>query len=114
MSFNKNGLVDRRIYDKKGSFQKPNSQYKENIFYFISKPLTIESTYNSNGQEVLKPTIEITIFGGKPIVPKDLITLQEGTTMRVKSIGAINYYENNLLVRDKMVQRIESMVLKLE
>ena len=111
MSFKTPLLCDRRIYDKKGKWKSPNNDIEENIFYFIKEPLTITSEY-VNGQEQMIETITITIFGGKPIIEKDKITLENGTTYEVKSF-IINYIESNILIKDLLKPRIESMELVL-
>ena len=105
-------FCDRRIYDKKGKWKSPNNNIAENIFYFIKEPLTIVSDYR-NGQETMVETLTITIFGGKPIIKEDTITLQDGTTYKVVGF-TINYFEDNVLLKDMLKQRIESMDLTLE
>ena len=111
MSFKTPLLCDRRIYDKKGTWKSPQQDLEENIFYFIKEPLTITSEY-VNGQEEMIETLTITIFGGKPIIEKDKITLENGTTYEVKSL-IINYIESNILIKDLLKPRIESMELVL-
>ena len=112
MSFKTPILCDRRIYDKKGKWKSPNNDYAENIFYFVKEPLSLVASY-TNGLEELKETITITIFGGKPIVKEDIITLDNGTTYRVQTITP-NYIEHNILVKDSLKPRIESMDIVLE
>lgn len=104
-------LVDRRVYAFKGKWKNPQEDTSENIFYFFSQPFTMVETYQ-NGRETLKRTCEITIFGGKAICERDIITLQDGTEMRVASVTP-NYFESNILIRDMLKQRIESMVVVL-
>ena len=111
MSFKTPLLCDRRVYDKKGKWKSPNNDIEENIFYFVKEPLTIISEYR-NGQEQMIETTTITIFGGKPIIEKDKITLDNGTTYEVSSF-VINYFEPNILVKDMLKPRIESMDLIL-
>lgn len=106
-------LCDRRIYDKRGKWKSPNNNVEENIFYFIKEPLTITASYDSNGREEIKETMTITIFGGKPIIKEDTITLENGATFKVVSF-IINYFESNVLVKDMLKPRIESMDLVLE
>lgn len=105
-------ICDRRIYAYKGKWQNPQQDLSENVFYFISKAMTLAPSFRA-GREELVPTLEITIFGGKPICEKDIIVLQDGSEYMVEGI-TINYYENNLLVRDMLKQRIESQVLVLQ
>ena len=112
MSFKTPLLCDRRVYDKKGKWKSPKQDLEENIFYFIKEPLTIVSDYR-NGQETMVETLTITIFGGKPIIKEDTITLQDGTTYKVVGF-TINYFEDNVLLKDMLKQRIESMTLTLE
>ena len=110
--FKTNMICDRRIFDKKGKWKSPNSDIEENIYYFIKEPLTIASDYR-NGQEEMVETMTITIFGGKPIVKEDTITLQDGTTFKVVE-KTVNYFEANIMVKDMLKQRIASMELVLE
>ena len=112
MSFKTPLYCDRRVYDKKGKWKNPNNNVEENIFYFIKEPLTLVSDYSS-GREELKETLTITIFGGKPIVQYDKIVLDNGTEYKVKNVVA-NQFESNILVRDMLKPRIESMDLELE
>lgn len=113
MSFKTPYTCDRRVYDKKGKWKSPNNDIEENIFYFIKEPLSITAEY-VNGREELKETLTITIFGGKPIGKEDKITLQDGTEYMVAGIPTINYIEDNILIKDLLKQRIESMDLLLE
>ena len=112
MSFKTPIFCDRRIYDKKGKWKSPNSDLAENIFYFVKEPLTMVPSFN-NGLDELKETITITMFGGKPIIKDDEVTLENGVTYRVINI-TVNYLESNILVKDLLKQRIESMDLVLE
>lgn len=107
-----NIICDRRIFDKKGKWKSPNNDLEENIYYFVKEPLTIASDYR-NGQEEMVETMTITIFGGKPIVKEDTIILQDGTKFKVVGF-TLNYFEANILVKDMLKQRIESMDLILE
>ena len=112
MSFKTPILCDRRVYDKRGKWKSPNNDIEENIFYFVKEPLTITSSY-SNGREEMKETMTITIFGGKPIIKEDTITLEDGVKFKVASF-VINYAEVNVLIKDMLKPRIESMELVLE
>ena len=112
MSFKTPILCDRRVYDKKGKWKSPNNDIAENIFYFIKEPLTLTPTFDTNSREQMKETMTITIFGGKQIVKNDKITLETGTTYMVEEI-IINYAEVNVLVKDMLKPRIESMDLVL-
>lgn len=108
--FGKSSLYcDRTIYAYKGKWLKPNSDLYENIYYFVSKPMTLVPEWKNN-REQLAPQIEITIFGGKPICDKDTIILQSGEKYIVKEI-TLNYLESNILVRDMLKQRIASQVV---
>lgn len=113
MSFKTPFLCDRRIYDKRGKWKSPNSDIAENIFYFIKEPLTLVPKYDSYGREQMIETLTITIFGGKPITKEDTVVLEDGTTYKVES-ATINYFESNILIKDMLKQRIESMTLVLE
>lgn len=112
MSFKTPILCDRRIYDKRGKWKSPNNDIAENIFYFIKENLTLVPSYR-NGREELKETITITVFGGKPFVKEDEITLNNGVKYRVQQITP-NYIEHNVLVTDMLKPRIESCDLVLE
>lgn len=113
MSFKTPLLCDRRVYDKKGKWKSPNNDIAENIFYFVKEPLTLVASYDSYGREEMKETTTITVFGGKPIVKEDTITLETGETFKVVSL-TINYFESNILIKDMLKPRIESMDLVLE
>jgi len=113
MSFKTPILCDRRTYDKRGKWKSPNNDIAENIFYFIKEPLTIISSYDNNGREIMKETMTITIFGGKPIIKEDSIELETGEILKVQSF-VINYFESNVLIKDMLKPRIESMDLVLE
>ena len=112
MSFITPILCDRRIYDKKGKWKSPNNDHEENIFYFIKENLTLVPSY-VNGREQLKETMTITVFGSKPFVKEDTITLANGNTFKIEEITP-NYIEHNVLVVDMLKQRIESVDLVLE
>ena len=105
-------LCDRRVYDKKGKWKSPNNDFEENIFYFIKENLTLVPSF-VNGREELKETITITVFGGKPIIKEDAITLNDGKKYKVQQIIP-NYIEHNVLVVDMLKPRIESLDLVLE
>ena len=113
MSFKTPIVCDRRIYDKKGKWKSPNSDIAENIFYFVRTPLTIEQRYDNYGREEMVETMTIVVYGGKQIIKNDIITLETGTTYRVHTL-TINYAETNVLVKDMLKPRIESMELVLE
>lgn len=113
MSFKTPILCDRRIYDKRGKWKSPNNDIAENIFYFVKEPLTVAPKYDNYGREQMKETMTITIFGGKPIIKEDTITLENGAIYKIQTI-VINYFESNVLVKDMLKPRIESMDLVLE
>jgi len=113
MSFKTPILCDRRVYDKKGKWKSPNNDIEENVFYFIREPLTMTPSYDSYGREQMKETMTIVVYGGKPIIKQDIITLETGTKMRVQTI-VVNYAETNVLVKDMLKPRIESLELVLE
>lgn len=112
MDFKTPIYCDRRIYDKKGSWQSPNNDMPENIFYFIKEPLSLVPSYQ-NGREQLKETLTITVYGEKAICKEDVIKLDNGKEYRVQEI-ALNYIEHNILVKDLLKPRVESMELILE
>lgn len=105
-------LCDRRVYSYKGKWKNPNNDIADNIFYYIKEPLTLVPSY-VNGREELKETITIVAYGGKPIAKEDMITLDNGTTYRVVQIIPI-FIEPNILIRDMVKPRIESLELVLE
>ena len=113
MSFKTPFLCDRRVYDKKGKWKSPNNDFAENIFYFIKEPLTLVSSYDNYGREQMVETITITIFGGKQIIKEDEIILETGAKHKVKNV-IVNYFESNILIKDLLKPRIESMTLVLE
>lgn len=111
--FGKSAIVcDRRVYAFKGKWIKPKEDYEESIFYFVSRPETLVNVYK-NGRETVEPQIEITVFGGKEFCDRDTIILQDGSKWRIEGTPAINYLENNIMVRDMLKQRIESTTLIL-
>ena len=113
MSFKTPILCDRRVFDKRGKWKSPKSDIAENIFYYIKEPLTIVGEYDPYKREEMKETMTIVIFGGKPIIKEDVITLETGAKYKVASF-TINYFESNVLVKDLLKSRIESMELVLE
>ena len=112
MSFKTPILCDRRIYDKKGKWKSPNNDIAENIFYFVKEPLTLVPSWEKN-QEKLKETITITVFGDKAFGKDDKITLDYGKTYRIATME-VNYIEHNILVKDMLKPRVESVTLTLE
>lgn len=104
-------FCNRLVYPFKGSWKNPRNDVKENVYYFISQPVTLVPTFK-NGREQLEEQIEITVFGGKPIVIKDIITLQDGNEKMVVGITN-NYIETSIYVKDMLKQRIGSQVLIL-
>lgn len=113
MSFKTPLLCDRRIYDKKGKWKSPNNDIEETIFYFIKEPLTLTPRFDSYGREEMIETITITVFGGKQFIKEDTITLETGEKYKIQSI-IVNYAEHNIMVKDLLKPRIESMELVLE
>lgn len=113
MSFKTPLLCDRRVFDKKGWWKSPNNDLKENIFYFIKEPMTLTPKYDNYKREELVPNITIVVFGGKPIAKEDTIHLESGDELKVAGI-TINYAETNVLVKDMLKPRIESLELVLE
>ena len=105
-------LCDRRVYDKKGKWHNPNEDVSDNIFYFIKEAPTLEPVY-VNGREELKERLKIIVFGEKPIIKGDMITLANGVKMKVTST-TINYIEHNILVIVRLKQRAESMEISFE
>ena len=112
MSFKTPLLCDRRVYDKRAKWRNPNQDHEETLFYFVKEPLTYVDSYE-NGREQLKESTTIVVFGGKPIAKEDVITLETGGSFKVINI-TINYFESNILVKDMLKPRIESLELVLE
>ena len=106
-------LCDRRVYDKKGYWQNPNQDVKDTFFYFIKEPLTLVPRYDNYKREEMVKSMTITIFGSKPIIKEDTIILETGETFKVVSF-TLNYFESNVMVKDMLKPRIESMDLVLE
>lgn len=104
-------LVDRNIYTFKGSWKSPNNDKTEPIFYFISSPMTMR-TNTRNGVDEIAETMEITIFGEKPICSYDEITLQTGEKLRVDTFTPI-FAEHCIEVRDLLKPRVVNMILTL-
>lgn len=113
MSFKTPLLCDRRVYDKRGKWKSPNNDIAENIFYYVKEPLTLTPSYDPYQREQLKETTTIVVFGGKPIIKEDTIELETGVEYKVVGI-TINFFESNVLVKDMLKPRIESMQLDLE
>lgn len=112
MSFKTPLLCDRRVYDKKGKWQNPNNDIADNIFYFIKEPKTMVSEY-IGGREELKEQLTIVVFGEKPIIKDDDIILDTGEVYKVQNITT-RYVEHNVLVKDMLKPRIESLEIILE
>lgn len=104
-------LVDRRVYAFKGIWQNPQQDVSDICYYFISQQMTLTTEYR-NGREQLRPQMEITIYGEKPIVVGDHFTLQSGEKYRVLAI-TYNYVEHNIAVRDMLKQKISNMIITL-
>ena len=113
MSFKTPILCDRRVYDKRGKWKSPNNDIADNIFYFVKEPLTVTPKYDSYGREQMIETMTICVFGSKPITKEDVVELEDGTKFKVNSF-VINYFESNILVKDMLKPRIESMDIMLE
>lgn len=112
MSFKTPILCDRRVYAFKGKWKSPNNDVEENIFYFIKQPRTLVASY-VNGREELKETMTITVFGSKPFAKEDTIKLTDGSKMKIIAFTP-NELEPNILVRDMLKTRYESIDLILE
>lgn len=105
-------FVDRRIYAHRGLWKNPRNDVLVNIYYFISTPMTLASSWD-NGREEIKPTVGITIFGEHAFCKHDIIILEDGAEFEVNEITN-NYFESNVLVRDLLKPRIESQEITLE
>ena len=108
----KNSLfVDRVAYPFKGKWKDPKQDLDRNIYYFINEQTLVEAYENGRGQ--VKPQITITLFGEFPIIANDEIVLETGEKYKVQETPMLNYYESNILVRDLLKPRVESMTLTL-
>lgn len=105
-------ICDRRVYAYKGKWVNPNNDHDETIFYFISTPMTLVTTWE-NGREQVKSTLGITVFGEHAFCTHDIIYLQDGTSFEVHDITP-NYFEHNIQVRDMLKQRVASQEVTLE
>lgn len=103
-------FVDRRVYAYKGKWKDPKQDLERLCYYFINENTLVESYENGRGQ--MKQQITITVFGEFPIVAYDEFTLQTGEKYKVQNI-TYNYFESNILVRDMLKQKVESMTLVL-
>ena len=112
MSFKTPLLCDRRVFDKKGIWKSPNNDIGENIFYYVKEPLTLVASYDPYKREEMKETTTIVVFGGKPVCKNDFITLETGEQFLIEGM-VVNYAESNILVKDMLKPRIESMDLIL-
>lgn len=103
-------FVDRRVYAFKGTWKDPKQDLERLCYYFVNETTLVESYENGRGH--MKPQITITVFGEFPICANDLFKLQTDEEFRVQDIS-YNYFESNVLVRDMLKQKVESMVLIL-
>lgn len=105
-------ILDRRVYAFKGKWKNPQNDHLENIYYFVSTPLTLATTWE-NGREEIRPTISITTFGEHAFCEHDIFYLQDGTKFEIGDITN-NYFEPNIQVRDMLKPRIENQELTLK
>lgn len=105
-------LVDRKVFDRRGSWKNPQQDIAETIFYFISQNKTITKEWNGSREELVE-TMEITMFGEKPIIVGDMITLETKEKMRVRAIEFV-YFESNIAIKDFLKPMVKSMILTLE
>ncbi len=106
-------LCDRRVYDKRGKWKSPNNDIEENVFYYIKEQMTYVPRYDSNGREEMKVTCTIVVFGSKPIIKEDTIILENGMKLKAQEITPY-YAEQNILIKDLLKPRIESLEITLE
>lgn len=105
-------VCDRRIYDKKGHRYNQILDIEEPFFYFFKEPITLSESY-VDGREEMKETCTITVFGEKPFAKGDIVILEDGTQFMVMSY-TLNYAEVNIMVKDMLKPRVESIDLVLE
>ena len=105
-------LCNRLVYNYKGKWKNPNNDYWQTIYYFISTPMTLVSTWE-NGREQVKSTLGITVFGEHAFCTHDIIRLQDGTEFEVQDLTN-NYFDSNIQVRDMVKQRVESQEVTLD
>lgn len=108
----KNNLfVDRVAYPFKGKWKDPKQDLVTNLYYFVNEYTMVEVYENGRGQ--VKPQITITVFGEHAIISNDEIILETGEKYKVQGKPNLNYFESNILVRDLLKPRVESMTLTL-
>lgn len=107
-----NLLVDRRVYAFKGTWKDVSQDLSRLVYYYVEKPMTLVEDFKG-GRETLTPQITINVFGEFPICVHDIFTLQNGERYKVEDI-TFNYFESNILVRDMLKQRVQSMTLTLQ
>lgn len=105
-------ICDRKIYPFKGKWKNANEDKETTIFYDITRPITLITDYR-NGREEVKPTMEIVVFGEHQFCNRDIITLQDGTKLRIDGITP-NYMEHSIYVRDILKPKVESILVSLE
>ena len=84
----------------------------ENIYYFVSTPLTLAGSWE-DGREEVKSILGITVFGEHAFCKHDIIYLDDGTQMEVSDITN-NNFESNIQVRDLLKPRVANQELTLE
>ncbi len=105
-----NFFVDRRVYPFKGKWKDPKQDLERNIYYFVNSHTLVESYENGRGQ--MKDQITITIYGEHPICANDKFYLDNGDDYKVQDITK-NYFESNILIKDMLKPKVESMTLVL-
>lgn len=113
MSFKTPLLVDRRVFDKKGKWKSPNDDTYEPFYYYIKTNPTLVASFDSYGREELKQTLTIVIWGEKPLAKEDTLVLENNIEYKVINI-TLNYFESNVLIKDMLKPRVESMEIELE
>ncbi len=105
-------FVDRKIYSHHGKWHNPNNDHLEKIYYFVSTPLTLTTSWE-DGREKVKSIIGITVFGEHAFCKHDIVYLEDGTKLEVNDITN-NYFESNILVRDLLKPRVANQEVTLE
>ena len=109
MKFN---LIDRRSYLYEGLWQSPNSDLQEKLFYYFIQPFTMTMELRQ-GREIIKPTCVLGIYGEHHFVKGDVITLHNGSQLKVVN-QTFTYKEGNIKVRSMLKSFVLETAVELE
>lgn len=108
MKFN---TINRAKYEHKATWRNPDEDVDHVIYYYYVNPLTLKVT-GQFGKQMVRPTTVIGIAGQHPFVKGDVITLDNGLTLQVGEI-TLQYYKQNMLIKEHLIPRVEEMVVEL-